>query len=643
MHILLRETHGLEEAAVAEDLRQSPADLVVLSFADSDLCAFAAGWQAGRARAISAKVDTGFARENAIEQTRGASDPPDQVGGCSTLPSLRLANLARLAHPLSVDLYVENTLVHARAILIRLLGGLDYWRYGVEQVRAVADARGIKLAIVPGDGRADPRLDDASNLPVAVLRRLQALCDIGGARAAEAALAELSRAAGFSAAPLPAVAALPAHGYFPGDPDARPVKPPVPGEAPRALVVFYRAFVLADDLEPVDRLMTEFAARGVRPVGVFVDSLKAAATDRWLRRELQHIRPEVIVNATAFSARDADGSPFEAVDAIVLQVALAGSSRAAWEGSERGLSPPDLAIHVVLPEIDGRVFAGVVSFKEPQPLDPELGFARVRHAAHAERVTAVVARALAVIRLRRKLAAERALALVLSAYPGRDDQIAHAVGLDAPESAVEILRLLAETGYRIGDLPPDHGTLIDRLTAATMHWPLAEYRAALDCIDPALAAELASQWGPPESDPIVENGVFRFRATRCGNAIVAVQPDRGARADRAAEYHDPRRSPRHSFVAFYLWLRHIAAIDALVHIGAHGTLEWLPGKSVALSGVLAGRAGWPNAGDLSVHRQRSRRGRHRQASARRGDDRPHDAAAAARPAAAGPQNRRAPA
>ncbi|KAA5602161.1 cobaltochelatase subunit CobN [Blastochloris sulfoviridis] len=588
MHILLRETHGLEEAAVAQDLGQAPADLVVLSFADSDLGAFAAGWQAGRARAFSAKLDTGFATENAKEQERGASVRFNQAGGCSALPSLRLANLARLTHPLSVDLYIENTLRHARAILIRLLGGLDYWRYGVEQVRAIAHARGIKLAIVPGDGRADPRLDEASTVPVAVLRRLTALCEIGGAQAAAAALAELARAAGLQAAALQVVPALPRHGYFPGDPATCPVETPRAGEAPRALIVFYRAFLVAADLEPVEQLMAGFAARGITPVAVFVDSLKARDTDRWLRGELARIQPDIVVNATAFSARDADGSPFEATDAVVLQVALAGSVRAAWAESERGLSPADLAIHVVLPEIDGRVFAGVVSFKEPQPVDPDLGFARVRHAADPERIQAVVARALAIIHLRRTPPGERRLALVLSAYPGRDDQIAHAVGLDAPESAIEIVRLLAGAGYRVADMPLDHGALIGRLLAAEMRWPLADYCAALDAIDPALRDGVLAQWGPPEDDPTVEDGAFRFRATRCGNLIVAAQPDRGARADRAAEYHDPRRPPRHAFVAFYLWLRQVTRIDALVHIGAHGTLEWLPGKSVALSSAC-----WP--------------------------------------------------
>ena len=180
MHILLRERHGLEETAAAEDLGHAPADLVVLSFSDSDLGAFATAWRAGH----------------------------------DALPSLRLANLRRLAHPLSVDLYIEKTLSHARGILIRLLGGIDYWRYGVEQVMAMAAAKGIALAIVPGDGRPDPRLDDASNLPPSTLRRLKTLCDNGGPDSARAALAQLALAAGLAAVPPVARTALPRHGFY---------------------------------------------------------------------------------------------------------------------------------------------------------------------------------------------------------------------------------------------------------------------------------------------------------------------------------------------------------------------------------------------------------------------------------------------
>ena len=560
MHILLRERHGLEETAAAEDLGQAAADLVVLSFSDSDLGAFAAAWRSGR----------------------------------ETLPSLRLANLRRLAHPLSVDLYIQKTLSGARGILIRLLGGVEYWRYGVEQVSALAAAKGIALAIVPGDGRPDPRLDAASNLPPSTLRRLKTLCDSGGPDSARAALAQLALAAGLPCVPPAHRAALQRHGFYvpgtgvvePGDLDL------AAGGAPIVLVVFYRAFLAASDTDPVDRLIGELARCGIRPIGLFAASLKDPESDGWLRHWITAIAPDLIINATAFSARgDGDaGSPLDVVDAPVLQVALAGSSREVWTESDRGLSPSDLTIHVVLPELDGRVFAGVASFKQVEAADPELGYARTVHGGDDGRIAAIVARARAWIALRRTAHIDKRLAIVLSAYPGRDDQMAHAVGLDAPESSVEVLNVLRDRGYGIANAPADGAALIDRLKTETIRWPLETYRSLLAGLDPALVADLEAQWGTPESDPELDHGDFVFKAMHCGHALVALQPDRGRRADRTAEYHDPRRSPRHSYVAFYLWLHHVAKCDALIHMGAHGTLEWLPGKSVALSAAC-----WPDA------------------------------------------------
>lgn len=558
MHIVLRERHGLEETAAAEDLGQAPADLVVLSFADSDLSAFATAWRGGR----------------------------------ETLPSLRLANLRRLSHPLSVDLYIQKTLSGVRGILIRLLGGVEYWRYGVEQISALAAAKGIALAIVPGDGRPDPRLDAASNLPPSTLRRLKTLCDSGGTDSARAALAQLALAAGLPAVPPVVRATLHRHGFYvPGKGVVEPSDLDLaPDGAPIVLVVFYRAILAAPDTDPVDRLIDELARRGTRPIGLFATSLKDPECDGWLRQWIARIAPDVIINATAFSARGDAGSPLDVVDAPVLQVALAGSSREVWTGSDRGLSPPDLAIHVVLPELDGRLFAGVVSFKQVEAADSELGFARTLHAGDSERIAAVVARAKAWIALRRTAPADKRLAVVMSAYPGRDDQMAHAVGLDAPASTIEALNVLHDHGYAIADIPADGAALINRIKTETIRWPVENYRAALAGLDPALVADVEAQWGAPERDPSISGNDFVFRAAYCGHALVAVQPDRGRRADRAAEYHDPRRSPRHSYVAFYLWLRQVARCDALIHMGAHGTLEWLPGKSVALSSAC-----WPDA------------------------------------------------
>ncbi|WP_294332797.1 cobaltochelatase subunit CobN [uncultured Sphingomonas sp.] len=588
MHVLFRETHGLEENAVPQDLGQAPADLVVLSFSDSDLGAFAAAWQVGR----------------------------------DVLPSLRLADLAALTHPLSVDTYVERTLSGAKGILIRLIGGMPYWSYGLQQVEALARARGIALAVLPADGRPDARLDAASTVAAPVLRALAELCDAGGAEAARAALGVLARAAGIGGdaaalyTPLPSFGLWhPEHGAFlpytrhprgGGDPLVGTYRtlPPASwqmdprlrgddggsGDAewqgwtrtgrPLVVIVFYRSYLAARDIDPFKALHEAFERKGFDTLSIFVPSLKApdarAQVEAWVR----DLAPAAIVNATAFSARDDAGhSPLDAAGAPVFQLALATASRDAWAGSDRGLSPADLAMHVVLPEIDGRIFAGVASFKQAEARDAALGFARTVHQPEPARIAAIVDRVAGWIALAAKPRAEQQVALVLSTYPGKDWQLAHAVGLDALASAEAIAADLGET---VTDLA-------GRLQTARCCWSLAEYRQALGSLPEALCRDLDAAWGAPVADALAQDDSFHFPAIRAGRLVIALQPERGDPATREDSYHDTARVPRHAYVAFYLWLR-AQAVDALVHIGAHGTLEWLPGKAVALSDRC-----WPEA------------------------------------------------
>ncbi|MCC1494739.1 cobaltochelatase subunit CobN, partial [Cognatishimia sp. F0-27] len=354
----------------------------------------------------------------------------------------------------------------------------------------------------------------------------------------------------------------------------------------RVLVVFYRSYLVAADLAPIEALVAAFTARGHVVQALFAPSLKEPGAAGWLRRQVQAFAPDAIVNATAFSGKGADGrSPLDAGACPVFQVALSTATRDAWEGAERGLSPTDLAMHVVLPEVDGRLMGGVVSFKEPGARDPHLEFSRYAHAPHAERIAAVVARVDGWLALARKPVAARRVALVLSTYPGKDWNMGHAVGLDAPASARAILRHLREAGYACGEAEPELAT---GLLARGMRWSLDAYRAALGRLPEALQRDLEDAWGAPEDDPDCDGDGFAFAALSLGHALVALQPERGVPAQRDDSYHDLSRVPRHAYVAFYLWLQDRA--DALVHIGAHGTLEWLPGKSVALS-----RACWPEA------------------------------------------------
>ena len=561
MHVIFRESHGLDETATPTDLGQSPADLVVLSFSDSDLGAFAAGWH----------------RAN------------------GSLPALRLANLAALKHPLSVDTYLERTLSGAKGILIRLIGGVPYWSYGLAQVEALARAKGIALAVLPADGRADARLDAVSTLPASTLKRLAQLCDTGGAVAAQAALAQMALAAGLYAGPVPGAKTLPeVGGWTPEDGLTCPAAFAATAGRPRLLVIFYRAWLTAHDLDPVQALVTALRARGFDVLALFAPSLKAPGAARWMARWVTALRPAAIVNATSFSARGDDGqTPLDGAGVPVFQVALSTATRRAWDGAARGLSPSDLAMHVVLPEVDGRLFAGVASFKEPGSPDGALQFARYAHRAEAGRVAAIADRVAGWVRLGATAAADKRVALVLSTYPGKAHQMAHAVGLDALASAEAMLQDLNDAGYRVTPGVP----LAGALSRETLDWPLSDYRAAVQTLPASLRQALQAVWGAAEDDPAVVGGSFRFAALRRGNVLVALQPERGQIADRDAEYHDLSRTPRHCYVAFYLWLRQAVGAQALVHIGAHGTLEWLPGKAVALSDAC-----WPEAltGDLPV-------------------------------------------
>jgi cobaltochelatase CobN len=557
MHLLPATTASLDEGSEAVDLRQPPGDIVVLSFADSDLSALAAA----RARV-----------------TRAA-------------PSLRLASLRRLRHPLSVDLYVESTAAKARFVLVRCLGGLDYWRYGVERLSAACRAEGTKLAILPGDDRPDPRLAAYSTVPASLCDALDGYFRAGGVENMGLLLDRIT--AEVEEADTPVAPPRPLPRAFPWTPDAGPEEPEAAlarlGPARRlALILVYRSAVLAGDTAATEALAAALRARDIDPLILAVSSLKDPDAVAVVRRALAARRPDAILTTTAFSARDEAGFVLDAADCPVLQAIPVGSARESWESSPRGLSAADMAMQLALPEFDGRISLGPVSFKAEADPDPALAFARRVQAPDPAGIAAVADQAASWIRLARTPCAERRLALVLSDYPARGGRAGFAVGLDTPASACAILDLLARAGYDAArDIPPE--ALMPRLTAGEPSFavPLSAYRTWLDTLPLECRAELDARWGLPEADPALSGGAFRFRAVRAGRVVVALQPDRG-RGDRKAGYHDPDLPPTHAYLAFYLGLRILERIEALVHLGTHGTLEWLPGKAVALS-----EACWP--------------------------------------------------
>ncbi len=611
MHILATTSASLDDLAEPVDLRQQPADMVALSFTDSDLAGLAAAW--------SAQSDS--------------------------LPSLRLAALRDLRHPMSVDLWIDSVAQHARIILVRILGGYDWWRYGCDRLAALARERGIALALLPGEGNDDARLAEASTLPPAELAALLSYFREGGPANMAALVRRMARLAGHDieaaaptevpkagyyepgrgvveapelnshregakvecdtahphsaslrSAPLPlkrgeeGSQACGHHFLSPVDrgrgglqskpewgSNIRSDRPALEHDAPAVPILFYRSMLLAADTAPIDALAHTLRENGVLAVPIFVSSLKDPASLAFVERAIAELNPSAIVTATAFASGAEPGveTLFDRARAPVFQVVVATTRRDAWRTNQRGLAPADLAMHVVLPELDGRILAGAISFKDETQADEALGFRAFANRPEPDRVAQVAGRIAAFLRLRATPPAGRRIAILMPHYPSAPGRTGYAVGLDVPQSVLAMLHDLKDAGYAVEKIPQSARQLLDLLETGSGEMGLEDYRRHFAGLPDGPREVVEKAWGDPA-------GAFTFSAATFGNVTVALAPDRGRFEDRRADYHDATLPPRHELVAFGLWLRETLDVHALVHVGAHGTLEWLPGKTVAL-------------------------------------------------------------
>ena len=569
MHLLATIPGTVPDGSAAVDLAQTSGDIVLLSGADTELALLASA------------------------QTRLRAQDP-------TVPRLRLASVLRLGHNFSVDLYME-TVAGARLVITRLLGGRAYWPYGVERLVETCRAHDIPLALLPGDDKPDTELAEASTLPRDAVHRLWCYLVEGGPANAENSLRYAASLIGHETAWAEPAALLRAGFYWPGRmlPSREEIAEQWRGDGGVVPIVFYRALVQSGNTAPVDALVKALAARRMRPLPVLVHSLKDGEAAALLGSAFAAAPPSVILNATGFSVRAGAGSdPLAAADCPILQVVFAGTDEDSWREGTRGLGPRDLAMNVALPEIDGRILSRAVSFKAPLGRDLETEADLVGYRPVADRIAFAADLARNWVRLRTKPPGERRVALIFANYPNRDGRIGNGVGLDTPASAVAILRALAEAGYRIGEVPENGDALIQRLLAGPTNanpsapgdesLSFADYSAFFATLPLAVQQVVAARWGPGERDPFfrpgrLDCGRFAIPGFRAGNVAVLIQPARGYNIDPKSTYHDPALVPPHAYFAAYAWLAEDFRADAVIHLGKHGTLEWLPGKALALS------------------------------------------------------------
>jgi cobaltochelatase CobN len=574
MH-LLRTTPGgfVDDAAGVMRIDQTPAPIVVLSSADTTLSLLAS---------VVPHLEADF-------------------------PAVRLANQAFLRQPASVDFYVDDVLKHARVIVIDHLGGEAYWPYGIESITTLARRNGQMLVMFSGDLQEDPNLVAKSTAEPALCDQLWRYLREGGAKNAEEFLRCIAfRALGYgrearAPSPLPAVAI-----YHP----ARQIATAddwkerwVQG-APVVAVLFYRAHLQSGNTDVFDALIVALEAQGLNPLPIAMASLKDPLSREVVQQLCADHDVSLVLNTTSFAAGVIDDPvPFElAGDAPVLQVILSGGNREDWLKDNHGLNSRDVAMHVALPEVDGRIITRAISFKGLAYRCKITQVDVVRYQPDFERVRFVAELSQRWCRLRQLDNGDKRIALVLANYPLSEGRIGNGVGLDTPASVVNILSMLDKEGYRVDAIPADGDALMQALTSGVTNDPvvrdlrpalqslaLHDYLDAFAKLPDNVQLELNARWGPPENDPTIRRGRFMIAGWRCGHVFIGIQPARSRERGDYASYHDAELVPPHAYLAFYFWLRLRFNVDAIVHVGKHGNLEWLPGKSVALSASC-----WPD-------------------------------------------------
>ncbi|MEM7579839.1 MAG: cobaltochelatase subunit CobN [Cyanobacteria bacterium P01_A01_bin.80] len=548
--------------------------------------------------------------------TSADTDIQTIAAAVSTLPptfdEIRVANLLNLQHQITIDSYAEQVLEFAQVIILRLLGGISYWSYGLEVVLEIVERNGTNLIVIPGDDAFDLNLISHSTLPLASVTQISRYFSQGGVNNFVNALKFIAdKCFSKSFNPLPPQE-IPKFGLY--DWSIRHGKEQLEGvessftlspHFPKVAILFYRAHYLAGNTLVIDALCEALLKRDIQPVPIYISSLREIDIQNQLSEFLQNQDGEIvsfILNTTSFSLARLDAQRpsvelWEKLNTPVLQVILSSSSVEQWKSSSQGLSPRDIAMSVALPEVDGRIISRAVSFKSVGNKNSALQTDVVIYKPVASRIEFVADLAANWVKLRYKSPEKRRIALILANYPTRNGRLANGVGLDTPQSCIEILQALQNEGYQVENLPKNGNELIELLTLGVTNDPETrdlrkirqsisreEYQEYFASIPEKVQKGISQRWGNFEEEKEMGSNIqLPISGIQFGNVFVGIQPSRGYDIDPSLNYHAPDLEPTHGYLAFYHWIRKYFGADAVVHVGKHGNLEWLPGKSIALS------------------------------------------------------------
>ncbi|PZU95284.1 MAG: cobaltochelatase subunit CobN [Pseudanabaena sp.] len=523
-------------------------------------------------------------------------------------PQIRVVNVLQLQQQIAIDTYAEEVLEQAKVIIVRLIGGQSYWSYGLEVVKETVTNTGAVLIVLPGDERPDPSLTSHSTTSLTLVNQAWQYFIEAGIENYQNLLKFVAKEFLEIAIAYQTPQSVPRIGIFdPPQPPLRkggefsssPFLRGIEGDIGLVAILFYRAHYLSGNTGAIAALCKSLAERNLMPLPIYVSSLKEPDVQAEL---IRYCLPEsgqkvdVILNTTSFSlASLKTDTPqvdlWESLNVPVFQVIFSGGLKKTWANGTQGLNPRDMAMNVVLPEVDGRIITRAVSFKALQGQNLALQTEVLTYEPVRSRIDFVADLAAKWIELKHTDIGDRKIALILANYPNRDGRLANGVGLDTPASCLEILKALRISGYSVGEIPETSDELMKLLTTGVTNdresfgmrqinqsLALEDYQNYFQNLPEPVQNGIQSRWNQPKCEK-----EFAIAGMQFGNIFVGIQPSRGYDLDPTLNYHAPDLEPTHDYMAFYHWVRDKFNAHAIAHIGKHGNLEWLPGKSVALS------------------------------------------------------------
>jgi cobaltochelatase CobN len=373
---------------------------------------------------------------------------------------------------------------------------------------------------------------------------------------------------------------------------------------------FYQTYWINHNLDFVDAIIRSVEAAGANVIPVF--HLRYKDAERGNRgadyiveqffKDGDEARIDVLLNPMIFSLTlmAPEYEPLlPGLDVPCIQAMTCSSSREVWEASTQGLPTMDVSYSAAQPELDGALITVPVATREQETVCPLTGALLAQYMPVQERVDKCVRLALNWARLRRTPNAERRVAVVFHHYPPRNDRIGCAAGLDSFESVKLLLDRMRSEGYRIERTFRDGDELAHELLSrmtCDQRWLTPEQMAARadahagpDSFEPwhqelpePVRDKMKADWGDIPGRLFVHDGQMHFAGVRSGNLFLTIQPPRGYLEEIDKIYHDMHLSPPHHYLAQYRWIRDVFDAHAVVHVGKHGSLEWLPGKALGL-------------------------------------------------------------